>query len=71
MGYVTKSLTRTAGADLRTGGSMDAHHDMSGWGNDASHSGFGDTHSAQWRWNHQSTSHFWNRLCVELELIKR
>ena len=41
MGYVTKSITRAAGSDLRTIGSMnDRCQDMSNWGPNASHSGF-------------------------------
>jgi hypothetical protein len=41
---------------------------MSGWGTGANHSGFGETHSAQWRWNNQSTHLFWEKLFEELEL---
>lgn len=68
MGYVTKFLTRAVGADLRTQGSIQGFQDMSGWGPSASHSGFGDTHSAQWRWNNQSTCLFWKMLVDKLEL---
>ncbi len=68
MAFVTKSLTRTAGADLRTRGSIQDSHDMSDWGVGANHSGFGETHSAQWRWSNQSTHLFWEKLFEELEL---
>jgi len=43
---------------------------MDDWGVGANHSGFGTTHSAEWRWNNQSTNHFWERLCEELELLE-
>jgi hypothetical protein len=69
MGYVTKSLTRTAGLDLRTRGSIQDSHSMSSWGPGANHSGFGEVHSAQWRWPYQSTHLFWNRLFIELQLM--
>jgi hypothetical protein len=69
-GYVTKALTRTAGSDPRTGGSIDSSVNMDDWGVGANHSGFGTTHSAEWRWNNQSTNHFWERLCEELELLE-
>ena len=69
MGYVTKSRTRAAGADLRTSGSINGgFQDMSDWGPNASHSGFGETHSAQWRWSNQSTCLFWKKLFEVLEL---
>lgn len=69
MGYVTKSLTRTAGSDLRTVGSINGgFQDMSNWGPNASHSGFGKAHSAQWRWNNQSTHLFWQMLVKNIEL---
>ncbi|MFC7338313.1 hypothetical protein ACFQY0_14050 [Haloferula chungangensis] len=67
-GYVTKSLTRAAGSDSRTGGSISSSVNMNDWGVGAKHWGFGVTHSAQWRWSNQSTSHFWNRLCEVLEM---
>ena len=69
MGYVTKSITRTAGSDLRTVGSINGRcQDMSNWGPNANHSGFGKCHSAQWRWNNQSTHLFWEMLIEQLEL---
>jgi hypothetical protein len=67
-GYVTKSLTRTAGAELRTGDAIGGSHDMSSWGVGANHAGFGDEHSAQWKWNNQSTCLFWEMLSEELQL---
>ena len=70
MGYVTKSLTRTAGADLRTnGGIVTDFHDMSSWtslGTD--HGGFGSVHSAEWAWPYQSNNLFWKQLVETLEL---
>jgi Alpha/beta hydrolase of unknown function (DUF900) len=70
MGYVTKSLTRTAGADLRTnGGIVTDFHDMSSWASvGANHGGFGSEHSAEWKWNYQSTNLFWDQLVETLEL---
>jgi len=68
MGYVTKSLTRPAGLDLRVRGSIQDSHNMSSWGPGANHAGFGEVHSAQWRWPYQATHLFWNRLFIELEL---
>ena len=69
MGYVTKSITRAAGSDLRTVGSMnDRCQDMSNWGPNASHAGFGKTHSAQWRLNNQSTHLFWKMLVKNIKL---
>ncbi|MBB5353969.1 hypothetical protein HNR46_004240, partial [Haloferula luteola] len=70
-GFVTKSLTRTAGSDSRTSGSIKSSVNMNDWGVGAKHWGFGVTHSAEWRWSNQSTSHFWDRLCEELELIRQ
>ncbi len=67
-GYVTKTLTRTLGQDPRTAGSIDYGIDMDNWGPHANHSGFGTTHSAQWRWSIQSTNHFWNMLVGHLTL---
>jgi len=61
MGYVTKSRTRAAGADLRTSGAITGGFtDMENW--------FGDTHSAQWRWSNHSTRLFWDELFRKLEL---
>jgi hypothetical protein len=70
MGYVTKSRTRAAGADLRTGGKIAVENrvDMSSWGDNANHSGFGNTHSAQWRWSNHSTELFWKELSIRLIL---
>ena len=69
MGYVTKSLTRTAGADLRTKGTItDGFQDMSDWGDGANHAGFGTEHSAEWKWNNQSTHLFWQMLSEKLKL---
>jgi hypothetical protein len=69
MAYVTKSLTRAAGADLRTKGAINnGFHDMNSWAPESNHGGFGSTHSAQWRWNNQSTNLFWKMLKTELEL---
>ena len=68
-GYITKSLTRVAGAELRTNGSIGGSYDMSNWGAGAIHSGFGVTHSAQWRWSNQSTHLFWEKLAEELQII--
>lgn len=64
MGYVTKATTRTAGADLRTRGCVGVNNTigMSSW--------FGETHSAQWRWNYSSTCLFWEKLFESLELNK-
>lgn len=70
MSYVTKSLTRSAGTDVRTRGSIFDHQDMARWGVGASHGGFGEVHSAQWRWNLQSTFHFWIGVFNELDLSK-
>jgi hypothetical protein len=69
MGYVTKSLTRTAGADLRTSGIVTETQNMNDWssvGNN--HGGFGQEHSAQWMWNNQSTNLFWEKLVDALEI---
>ena len=62
MGYVTKSRTRSAGADLRTNGKIAAGNkiDMKNW--------FADTHSAQWRWSNHSTELFWKELSIRLIL---
>jgi hypothetical protein len=61
MGFVTQSRSRTAGADLRTTGSINkGFEDMTKW--------FNTTHSAQWRWSNQSTYPFWARLMEVLEL---
>jgi hypothetical protein len=68
MGYVTKSLTRTAGADLRTGDSIDDFQNMNNWGAGANHSGFNEEHSAQWKWSNQSTHLFWESLATELDI---
>ena len=68
MGYVTKSMTRTAGADLRTKGSIGFFQNMNDWGSGANHAGFANTHSAEWRWNYQSTNLFWKKLVEVLEL---
>ncbi|GAA5120501.1 alpha/beta hydrolase [Luteolibacter yonseiensis] len=66
-GFVTKSLTRTAGSDLRTRGAVFAHQNMDDWGEGVAHGGFGSTHSAEWQWNYQSTSLFWEKLVIKLE----
>ncbi len=68
LAYVTKALTRTLGQDPRTAGSIDYDIDMNDWGPHANHSGFGTTHSAQWRWSIQSTNEFWGTLFVSLRL---
>jgi hypothetical protein len=68
MGFVTKAITRTAGADLRTRGSIGASQNMNDWGPGAAHAGFGATHSAVWRWNNQSTHLFWEKLVEVLQL---
>jgi hypothetical protein len=62
MGYVTKSRTRAAGADLRTNGVIAAGNkiDMGNW--------FNKTHSAQWRWSSHSTELFWKELSIRLIL---
>jgi hypothetical protein len=62
MGYVTKSRTRAAGADLRTNGKIAPGNkiDMKDW--------FNDTHSAQWRWSNHSTELFWKELSIRLIL---
>ncbi len=62
MAYVTKSRTRTAGADLRTRGCIIEENvvSMAAW--------FNEIHSAQWRWNNQSTHMFWQELFESLEL---
>ena len=70
-GYVTKALTRATGSDPRTGGSIGSSVNMDDWGVGANHSGFGVTHSAQWRWSNQSTSLFWKKLSEDLELTER
>ncbi len=70
-GYVTKSLTRAAGAESRTSGAIDGVHNMASWGSNASHAGFGSEHSAQWKWNNQSTHLFWRMLSDELQLNKK
>lgn len=68
MGYLTKSLTRTVGADLRTKGAISEFVNMESWGTNVNHGGFGDTHSAEWIWNYQSTNLFWAKLYEKLEL---
>jgi hypothetical protein len=61
MGYVTKSRTRAAGADLRTSGAITGGFtNMKNW--------FNDTHSAQWRWSNHSTELFWKELSISLIL---
>jgi hypothetical protein len=64
MGYVTKSRTRAAGADLRTSGVIAAGNtiDMGNF--------FNKTHSAQWRWSNHSTQLFWEELSSKLELTE-
>ena len=63
--YITKSKTRTVGADLRTRGIIATENvvDLS-----TAEFNFGVTHSAVWRWNNQSTSAFWKRLVKQLKL---
>jgi len=39
-------------------------------GPEANHSGFGEVHSAQWRWPYHSTHLFWSRRFRELKLTK-
>jgi hypothetical protein len=69
MAYATKSLTRTAGSDLRTGAIIKDFQDMSDWSNiGTNHSGFDTKHSAAWIWNYQSTNLFWTRLVQTLNL---
>ena len=69
MGYVTKSLTRPAGSDLRTGSIVTGFQNMANWssvGNN--HGSFGEEHSAQWTWNNQSTNLFWKKITETLSL---
>ena len=69
MGYVTKSLTRTAGADLRTRGIITDCQNMNDWTQvGGNHGGFDSEHSAEWKWNYQSTNLFWKRLVTALSL---
>ena len=69
MGYVTKSLTRTAGAELRTKGIITDFQDMRDWSKvGKNHGGFNSEHNAEWKWNYQSTNLFWKRLVDTLEL---
>jgi len=69
MGYVTKSLTRTAGADLRTSAIITDCQNMNDWTNmGGNHGGFDSEHSAEWKWNYQSTNLFWKRLVTTLSL---
>lgn len=72
MGYVTKSRTRALGAMLSTAGAIDGGFiDMSQQENDeGTKYNFGKTHSAQWRWNIQSTAPFWSDLVETLALRK-
>jgi hypothetical protein len=60
MGYVTKSRTRAAGAVLDTAGAVKDFVNMKTW--------FEEIHSAEWRWNNQSTHIFWQKLVEKLEL---
>jgi hypothetical protein len=68
MAYISRSKTRAAGATKETGGAISGSHSMDSWLPDVGHAGFGDTHSAQWRWNTQSTNLFWKKITEELEL---
>jgi hypothetical protein len=68
LAYITSSKTRAAGANLATAGAISGFQDMNQWGVNADHGGFDSTHSAQWRWNNQSTNLFWKKLTQELEL---
>ncbi|MEI6177293.1 MAG: hypothetical protein WCS43_10405, partial [Verrucomicrobiota bacterium] len=63
--YVTKSRTLAAGAELRTRGVItdDRVQDMSEFN-------FDDAHSAQFRWNIQSTYAFWRTLSDDLQLTE-
>ncbi|MEO5712136.1 MAG: thrombospondin type 3 repeat-containing protein [Luteolibacter sp.] len=63
MGYVTKSKTRTAGANLDTRGVIDVGKVVN-----MADFGFGSEHSAEWLWNYQATHLFWERLAKRLEL---
>lgn len=63
--YITKSKTRAAGAELRTRGII-ATENVVNMG--AAEFNFGETHSAVWRWNNQSTNLFWAKLVKQLEL---
>jgi hypothetical protein len=66
---VTKSLTRTAGADLRTKSIITQYQNMNDWTNvGENHGGFDSEHSAEWEWNYQSTNLFWKRLVTALSL---
>lgn len=60
MGYVTKSRTRAVGAIVETHGAINDYHDMDAWS--------GEEHSAEWKWNIQSTYLFWEKLAEKLEL---
>jgi len=60
MGYVTQSRSRAAGAELGTKGCISSYEDMTPW--------FNKAHSAQWRWNNQSTHLFWKTLAETLKL---
>jgi len=66
--FPAPKCARAAGANLATTGAISGFQDMNQWGENADHGGFDSTHSAQWRWNNQSTHLFWKKLTQELEL---
>jgi len=69
MGFVTKSMTRTAGSELRTKGSIGDFQNMDDWSNvGGNHGGFGSQHNAEWAWNYQSSNLFWKKLTEVLKL---
>ncbi len=61
MSYATQSLTKTAGADGRTAGSISSAVPLDTWN-------FGSQHSAEWERDIQDTAPFYARLLIELQI---
>jgi probable HAF family extracellular repeat protein len=62
MPYAVQSLTKTVGADGRTGGSVNGSVNLDTWG-------FGSQHSAEWERNIQETRAFYSRFLSELQVL--
>jgi hypothetical protein len=62
MPYAVQSLTKTVGADGRTGGSVNGSVNLDTWS-------FGSQHSAEWERNIQETRAFYSRLLSELQVL--
>ncbi|OIQ83566.1 hypothetical protein GALL_346430 [mine drainage metagenome] len=62
MSYATQSLTKTAGGDGRTAGSISSSVSLDTWN-------FGDQHSAEWERDIQETAPFYSELMFRLHII--